>query len=130
MQTKQLRGILLSVGFVVGTTVGYTALLRMLPSEWFHPIPPPYDLPLIFSPVAVITFFAARKIDLNSVVFGVIALAVTFFLFAGVLGIRGYNDSLFLPLFLASNWTAAFLAGFLGQELRQQRIRRKRRAGQ
>lgn len=128
MQTKQLHGILLSVVFVLAITLGYNYLLGVLPSTWLHPLPPPYDLPLLLLPVALITFFVARKINLNAAWFGVITLMATFFVFAGVYEMRGYYRSFDVPLYVASFWTVAFLTGFLGEELRQQSTQRESRS--
>lgn len=130
MQTKQLRGILIAVGFVFAINVGYTSLTRAMPSGWAHSIQPPFAVMLTMVPIAIITFFAARFIPLHAAVFGAIAFGVTFFVFAGVFGWRGLNDSLDVPFLFAVVETIAYLVGFLGHEFRQQHIQQKHRAGQ
>lgn len=130
MQTKQLRGILIAVGFVFIIAVGYTSLTRAMPTGWMHPVQPPFDVLLTLVPIAIITFFAARCIPVNAAVFGAIAFGVTFFVFAVVFGFRGLDDSLDVPFFFAVVETVAYLVGFLGHELRQQHIQQKHRAGQ
>lgn len=119
MEKTELRGILIAAGFVFVTVAGQTAITRAMPSAWTVPLSTSTGILIIHIPLAVLTFFAARKITLSIVLFGCVALAVSFGTFAIVFGARGHNGSFDVPFLFAVLYTITFLSGFLGNEVWQ-----------